>query len=222
MKTPFTAEQFFEVFRNYNESVFPLQLLFYLGSAFIIIETLKPTAKSNKIISGILGIFWLWMGVVYHLIYFSSINKAAYMFGALFILQGILFIAFGVLSNKLSFKFQSGVYSITGLILMAFALVVYPILGYVLGHRYPSSPSFGLPCPTTIFTFGVLLLTDKKIPATILPIPLIWSLIGFTAAFQFGVLEDLGLLIAGLLTTSMLFIRNRKAKETLPLPRVNQ
>ena len=104
------------------------------------------------------------MGIVYHLIFFTEINKAAYLFGAVFILQGILFLIFGVFQNQLSFKFHYGIYGWLGIMLISFALVVYPVLGYIVGHTYPSSPTFGLPCPTTIFTLGLLLLTYKNCP----------------------------------------------------------
>jgi hypothetical protein len=213
MKTPFTVEQFLEVFRNYNETVFPMQVILYLISTIAIFIVIKPTSISDRIISGVLSFLWLWMGIVYHLIFFTAINKAAYLFGAAFILQGILFIAFGVFQNKLSFKFHSDIYGVTGVILILFALIIYPVLGHVFGHSYPSSPSFGLPCPTTIFTFGLLLLSDKKCPVAILIIPFIWSVIGFTAAFNFGIVEDTGLFVSGVLALSMLLIRNRKYKQ---------
>ena len=64
-------------------------------------------------------------GVVYHIIFFITINKAAYLFGALFIVQGV-------------------------------------------------------------------------------------SIIGFMAAFQFGILEDMRLLVASLITTSLLIYRNNR------------
>lgn len=164
-----------------------------------------------------LALLWLWMGSVYHLIFFSVINPAAYVFGVVFVLQGILFVWFGVFHHKLSFVFRSDLYGITGIILILFVLIVYPMLGYLLGHYYPASPTFGLPCPTTIFTFGLLLLSDKKLPVAILFIPLMWSIIGFTAAFQFGMVEDTGLLVSGLVTAFMIFIRNKKAKEVYQL-----
>ena len=34
-----------------------------------------------------LACFWAWMGIVYHLMYFSAINGAALGFGVLFIVQ---------------------------------------------------------------------------------------------------------------------------------------
>src|SRR6185295_3859978 len=119
----------------------------------------------------VLSFLWIWMGIFYHLIFFAAINKAANLFGAIFILQAIFFLWQGIFLNKLSFSFDKSVYSSTGIILVLFALVIYPVLGYSLGHKYPASPTFGLPCPTTIFTFGVLLMTDKKIPLMILLIP---------------------------------------------------
>jgi hypothetical protein len=212
MKTPFTTEQFLEIFRNYNQAVFPMQVILYLVSVIAIYFAFNPTSKSDKIISLILAFLWLWMGVVYHLIFFTAINKAAYLFGAIFILQGILFLSFGVFQNKFSFEFHSGIYGFTGVILILFALIVYPILGYALGHRYPASPTFGLPCPTTIFTFGLLLLTERKCPVSILIIPTIWSVFGFSAAFHFGIVEDIGLLVSGLLTFSILLVRNKRYK----------
>ncbi len=209
MKTPFTADQFIDVFTDYNISVFPLQLLFYVVAFIAIYSAIKPNGKSNLVISTILSFFWLWMGIVYHLLYFSTINKAAYLFGALFILQGILFFIPGIFRNQLSFKFRSDKYGMTGIVLVLYALAVYPILGYFMGHYYPSAPTFGLPCPTAIFTFGLFLMSDKKFPLAILIIPFAWSIIGFSAAFNFGILEDLGLLFAGLIACTMLVIRNR-------------
>ncbi|HEX5001689.1 MAG TPA: DUF6064 family protein [Bacteroidia bacterium] len=210
MNTPFTIAQFFEVFKNYNETVFPAQILLYLVAFITIYLIIKPTALSNKIISGLLAFFWLWMGIVYHLIFFTKINDAAYIFGAIFILQALLFLAYGVFNNKLSFSFHPDIYGLTGIVLILFALILYPILGFSLGHVYPLSPTFGLPCPTTILTLGILLLGDKKFPLVIFIMPLLWSIIGFTAAFNFGIWEDTGLLVAGILTTILLLIKNRK------------
>jgi hypothetical protein len=212
MKTPFTVEQFFGVFKNYNEAIFPMQVLFYLLATIAFYFAIKPAAKSSRIIAGILAFLWLWMGAVYHLAFFTGINKAAYLFGGIFILQGILFLFFGFYRDTFSFKFSYSVYGVTGVVLILFALVVYPVLGFFMGHVYPASPTFGLPCPTTIFTFGLLLLSDKKLPVVLFIIPFTWSLIGFTAAFNFGVKEDIALPVSALVTLSMSLARNRQSR----------
>ena len=118
MKTPFTVEQFFEVFRNCNQAVFPMQIVLYLLSGIVIYLAIKPNLRSDKIISGVLAFLWLWMGIVYHILYFSSINKAAWLFGYLFIAQGIIFFSIGVIKSNLVFKFKTDVYGITGAILI--------------------------------------------------------------------------------------------------------
>ncbi len=209
MKLPFSTQDFLEIFRQYNNSVYPMQFLLFLLSLMMIYLTIRPRPSSSIFISSILAFLWLWMGILYHIILFSAINPAAYFFGFLFIIQGILFLLAGYFKKSLSFHFKSNGYGIAGAIIILYALIVYPVLGYFYGHVYPYSPTFGLPCPTTIFTFGILLWTDKKVPLYILFIPLLWSVTGFTAALNLGIAEDTGLIVAGALAGTMIIIRNR-------------
>jgi Family of unknown function (DUF6064) len=210
MQLPFSLGDFLIVFKTYNQTIFPLQIGFYF-IVFISVYFLFTGNKNlNKIISITLSFFWLWMGIVYHIIFFSTINKAAYIFGAFFIIQGIMFAGCGLIRKKLSFEYTKSAVNKVGIILIAYALIIYPVLGHNLGHAYPYSPTFGLPCPTTIFTLGVLLFTNKKLPMHLLIIPLLWSIIGFTAALTLTIYEDAGLLIAGLTTFTLLLINNRK------------
>lgn len=207
---PFTVEQFLGVFAQYNQAIWPLHIVAYLlGIAAIILAVRKPP-YADQAVSVILASFWAWMGVVYHLIYFRPINPAALGFGILFVLQAILWLVFGVLRPRLSFQAEKNVYGVTGAVLISYAMLIYPALGTLLGHAYPSSPSFGVaPCPTTIFTFGLLLWTNARVPRSLLVIPLIWSLIGFWAAISLGIREDIGLLLAGLVSVALLVWRDR-------------
>jgi len=210
MKLPFTADQFLEIFKSYNESIFPIQIVFYLIAA-IALFLLFSSADKSRIISLILSFFWLWIGIVYHIIYFSKINKAAYLFGSLFILQGIIFFIYGIVSNKLILRYNKNILNKTGIIIISYALIIYPVLGYLLGRPYPYSITIGLPCPTTIFTFGILLFSEKKIPFAALIIPLLWSITGFTVALNFSIFEDFGLILSGLISFTLLTIQNRNA-----------
>lgn len=211
MNLPFTIEQFLEVLKNYNLAVWPFQIILNLFAIIAIVLAIKKIKFSDKIISSILGFFWLWIGIFYHLIFFTSINKGAYLFGILFIIQGIIFIIAGVLKDKLSFQFELDIYNIFGILFILYALIIYPIIGHNLGHVYPEQPTFGLPCPTTIFTFGILLWTIKRIPKYVLIIPLLWSIIGLGAALNLTIKEDIGLLIVGILGFILIIIRDRKA-----------
>jgi hypothetical protein len=48
-----------------------------------------------------------------------------------------------------------------------------------------------LPCPTTIFTIGVLCFLATPHPRYVLLTPILWSVVGTQAAFLFGVHQDL-------------------------------
>jgi hypothetical protein len=210
MQYPFTTEQFLNVFKSYNESIFPLQVIFYAIGLFCVYLLFREIKNNVKYIIGILSFFWIWIGLVYHFIFFSPINKAAYFFGILFVVQGLLFLYYGLQPGKLAFNFKKDSSHYLGLVFILYSLMVYPLLGSLFGHNYPYNPTFGLPCPTTIFTFGVLLFVSGKIPVPLTIIPLLWSVIGFGAALNFSINEDYGLLITGIIGFTMLIINNRK------------
>lgn len=209
---PFTPEQFFEVFENYNQSVFPVQTI--LIAAAIAATTLagRQTRFSGEIISGLLGFLWIWTGVVYHLIFFTEINPAAYIFGAAFIVQGLLFFYQGILKKRLRCRLETNLDAILGTIFIVYALIIYPLIGLAFGRVYPASPTFGAPCPVVIFTFGLLMWTDKKLALHLLIIPVLWAIIGSSATVSFGVTEDYGLLAAGTIGTAFI-IRRRFTPE---------
>lgn len=212
MDLPFTTEQFLAVFERYNLAIWPLQVVAYALGLVAVALALKPRPRSDRIIGAILAAFWLWMGVAYHLLFFREINAAATAFGILFVVQGVLWMLVGVVRARLSFGPRADLPSAVGGLFILYAMVAYPLIGALLGHGYPRSPSFGVaPCPTTIFTFGLLLWTRAPVPKYALAIPLLWSLLGVSAAISLGIREDVGLLIAGLLGTGLLTWRDRRS-----------
>src|SRR5688500_3665210 len=120
MNLPFTVEAFSQLFKKYNESVFPLQLFFYLLAIATIFFVVKRIAWTDRIINSILTFFWLWMGIVYHLLFFTTINRAAYLFGSIFIVQAILFFYFGVIKQKLTYSLSNVRLAIAGAIIVTF------------------------------------------------------------------------------------------------------
>ena len=210
MKLPFNIEQFLGVFEKYNHAIYPLQVLFYALAVVVVFLAFKAGANRNKIIAAILSFYWLWMGLVYQVLFFSSINKLAYAFGAFFMIQSALFFYMGVLRNRLSFSLKKNLQGFLGILLVLYALILYPWISHALGHRYPASPGLGLPCPTTIFTFGLLLWSDKKLKPGILIIPLSWSVVGLSAALNLGMTEDYGLIVAGILSSVFILFQNWK------------
>ena len=100
MDLPFSLVDFLNVFKDYNQSVFPLQIVFYLAAFLCIYLLFTGNKNATSIISITLAFLWLWIGIVYHIIFFSEINKAAYIFGGLFILQGMMFAGCGLIRKN--------------------------------------------------------------------------------------------------------------------------
>lgn len=210
---PFTVEQFLKVFAAYNQAVYPTQIFLVLAAFAAIFFSVKPNKISSKSVATILSFLWIWSGIVYHLLFFSRINRFAYLFGAVFILQAAVIFYSGVVKGALSFRFPFDKNGLAGTMILYYAVVFYPVLGYFFGHSYPEAPTFGVPCPTTIFTFGLLLWTNKKVPFYVLIVPLLWAAIGSSAAILFGIYEDLGLLAAGI-ACATLFLWRCKPRPT--------
>jgi len=186
-------------------------LLVVLALAMIFLATFKRKYSAKFISSGLV-FYWAWIGVVYHFIFFTNINNAAYVFAALFVLQALLFFYFGIIEHTLHFRLVTNTKGLTAIIFFLYSLIFYPLLGYSFGHYYPSTPTFGLPCPTTIFTFGLLLLLEGRVNKVLFIIPLLWAVIGFTAALKLGILQDIGLIVSALLTI-VAFMFERKTKQ---------
>jgi hypothetical protein len=194
---PFTKERFFGVFETYNLAVWPAQWALFLLGLITLLLVLQRPRSAGPWVGVFLSFLWSWMAVAYHLLRFAPVNPAAHLFGGLFLVQALAWTWYGWIKKGLVFTEPRGIRGVLGGAMILYALLLYPLLGNLLGHRYPSSPTFGLPCPTTLFTLGLLSWTDGKFPRVLLIVPLTWVLVGSTAAFYFGVYEDLGLLAAG-------------------------
>ncbi|HET9218294.1 MAG TPA: DUF6064 family protein [Terriglobia bacterium] len=191
---PFTRDQFFDVFAAYNEHFGPAVVVLWLATACGFAALLLGWTVSGRVISLGLAAHWAWAGIAYHLVFFSKINRAAWLFSGLFLTEAILL---GWYSRRVRFPFprDRSLRHWVSQFLILYALA-YPLLALVEGNNLPRSPTFGVPCPTAILTIG-LLLTAESVPLAITIIPLLWAFIGGSAAFLLGVRTDLALLAAG-------------------------
>lgn len=203
-----TIQDFLLILENYNLDIWPLQILSYALGILAVVLAIKSTKYSNRIISLILSAYWLWIGGVFCLIYWSETYDPAFIFGAMIIVQGLIFFN-SFLKQNISFSFKPDFYSVFGILLIFYSMIGYQLVGSFIGHTYPHFFPFGLvPCPTTIFTFGLLLWTDRKFSRYIIIIPILCTLPGFLAVYH-GILEDIGLIILGLGAAFLIFRKYR-------------
>jgi hypothetical protein len=216
---PFTREQFIANFAAYNEAVWPLQVLAYLLAGAMVVMLLRPSRRNSRLIGLGLAAMWALTGIAYHALFFSTINKAAWVFGALFVLQGALLFHAAVLRGGLDFGVAAGRTQWLAWALMAYASVVYPLVGLWAGHPYPEMPMFGItPCPVTIFTFGMLLMTTRPVSRWLLVIPFAWSLVGGSAAALLQIPQDWLLLASGFITVAALACRGNPERAVHAAP----
>lgn len=209
MPLPFTAEQFLAVFAAYNLALYPAQWLAYALAALAVWLAWGGGAIAGRACALILAAFWLASGLGYHWSFFRAINPLAPVFAALFMAQAALFAAWALWPGPgPGFGPRRDGQGWIGAAIIAYALVFYPLIGWALGHGWPRQPLVGLtPCPTALFSFGLLLLTRRPAPLILLLIPLAWSLIGTFAAVGLGMGEDAVLAVAGVAACALLLPR---------------
>jgi hypothetical protein len=207
---PYGKDAFFALFEQYNRAVWPAPVVAYLLATAAVALAARPVTGAGRIVAAILALAWAWNGIAYHILYFAAINFWADIFGAVFVLEALLLLWTGVVRGTLAFRIGRDACSWTGLALMAFAMIAYPLIGWALGHAWPRAPMFGVaPSPMTIFTMGMLLLVAGRTPLYLVVIPVLWSLVDGMAAWFLGLAEDLALPIAGLGGLALIVAKNR-------------
>ena len=212
---PFTRDEFLDLFAAYNASVWPAQPLAYGLGAVAMLALAGGSPAGRRLALALIGVMWLWTGIAYHWLFFAEINPAAVAFALLFGLQGAAFLA-AAAAAKPGFD-VGGLRSPSGTLgaaLIAYAFAVYPLIDLMMGH-WPRMPAFGIsPCPVTLFTLGLLLLARPRPPLRLWIIPVLWSLIGGTAAFLLGIVQDWVLLAAGPAALAVAFLPKQKRART--------
>lgn len=212
-----------DLFTRYNHDLWPIHVLAYAaGVACVALIFTRRRDTADRAIAALLAGLWLWLGVVFQGLYATDIDPVlGVIYAVMFVVEASLLLHHGVLQHKLTFLRSNGLAGAVGWTAVAYAVVIYPILGFALGHGWPEAPLLGMaPCPTTIATFGLLLLATPPIPHRLLAVPFIWALLAPPAAMGRGVYEDAGLLLAGVLALAIILIRDRHLRRASELPRL--
>jgi hypothetical protein len=205
-----TLERFLEYASRYNQDLYPAQYLMLGLGLIAVLRVFIRARRSSRYIAAILGFFYGWIAIEFYMVYFKEFMPIPYVFGILFMIQALIFILEGTIRNRISFQFKADIYGLTGAVLIFYGIFGYQALEYLLGRGYPALLSFGMfPCPTVIFSLGILLWTEKKFPPYILIFPIINALSGFIPVFKIGIIEDIGLIISGLIAPFLLNKRDR-------------
>ncbi len=199
-------------FTAYNQAVWPAQIALLVLAFALVIAVLRGGAGTANVVYAGLAILWAWCGIVFFVAFYAPhapAPTAGYVFGAAFVLQAVLFGRAALVRRDGVMALRANRVGSVGAMLLTYALLAYPMLASALGQHYPAQPTFGAPCPLTILTWGMLLLVVGRVPGHLLAIPFLWSLAGFFPVLRAGVLEDIGLIAAGLIALPMILVHNR-------------
>ena len=100
MALPFTVEQFYGVFRDYNTAVWPAQWILVALALVAVGAVLRPQPWSGVAVPAILGVLWAWIALSYHLASFVRISPAAYGFAAISAVGAVVFTWQGVVRRS--------------------------------------------------------------------------------------------------------------------------
>lgn len=211
MQLPFTKDQFFDLFAAYNGALWPALIALWIASVVLSLLLFSSRRPTGRWVSALLAAHWAWSGLAYHAVFFTRINPAAWIFAALFLVQAIFFVWVGIVQRRLSFVPTRNGWALLAWLLVAYSLV-YPALNAVQHLTMSRIPTFGVPCPTTIFTAGILMFAvPRSWPLAIIPV--IWSLVGGSAAVLLDVRADYALPFAGIALALFSMQRSREGQD---------
>ena len=215
-----SVDDFFNALRTYNENLVLMFIITFVLGVTAVLLAFRKSKYSDRFIAAILGFLWLWSGLVFFVLFFGSVEVVVfgftlpymwYLAGILFVAQGILTLFFGVIRSSLSFRFVRDPHCFMGAVLVVYAMVIYPIVGFLTGFSYPRYPVFGIaPCPVTIFTLSLLQWLDKKTPTLVAIIPLIHAVLGIVPILVYSIWADVGLFFSGVVGFPLILMRNRE------------
>ena len=213
-------DDFYRTLQSYNETFWPMIIITFLLGIVVVYLAARKSGSSSKVISAILSFLWIWSGIVFFIIYYGSMEVEFlglvmpgvwYLGGVLFLFQGVLFLIFGVVKSQLSFRLGGDWLSVVGALMIVYAMVIYPVIGFLTGYGYPRYPVFGVaPCPLTIFSLGLFQWSDRKMPIAVVLIPFIWALMGIMPVLALNVWADIGELLSAIIGLPLVLYYNSK------------
>lgn len=154
----FSPATYWRLVERYNHDVWPLQLLTIAAGVMLGWWAAARGPMAGKVVAAVLAPLWFWVGWAFHWQRYASINWGAEYVSAAFALQALMLVAAAFSrprARPVGPLLRSG-----GLLLVALALLVYPLAALAQGRPWSHSEVFGImPGPTAMGTLGLLLLS---------------------------------------------------------------
>jgi hypothetical protein len=166
----------------YNQALWPVIAIMVAAAAVLTYRVFfRPGAGTDLWMKLFLSVAFAWNGIVFFLVYVK--NPISTFTGApLFIIVSLLF-AIDIRTQKTRFRAPEATWKRAVTVLWLLLVFLYPVIGWPLGHVYPSVLLPVFPCPLTVFAIALVSAAapdvDRKVFVLLLP----WALMGLPKCF---------------------------------------
>ena len=207
---PFTADVYLRLLERMGETFWPLHLCTLAAGLTALFLALTDR---SRVACALIAPLWCFVGVAYFSDRYSELNWAGRYIGQAFIVEGVILILIAItavgIEKAPSFRSPA---AITGILLTVCGLILYPLIGPLLGGSWLGAETFGIHAdPTAVATLGLILLTLRGAALWIAAvIPALWlgisglTLLVLDLPWASALLIAPGIALAGLVCKSTL------------------
>jgi len=175
----FAPRTYWRLFELMNEALWPAQVLAVLVGAALIALARIGGAGPARAAAVLLALAWVAVTWFFFLARYATINWAAeYMawgFGA----QALVLLAAAAPRGFLAYASPPSVRVRIGRAMIYAAVLLYPALAGIVGREWRQAETFGLsPDATALAALGFALLLPGRARALLMPLPVLWCLVG--------------------------------------------
>ena len=170
----FSPRVYYRLIELHNEALWPLQLAALALGLLVLFASLRGGPAASRVVFAILGALWMWIAWSYLWERYASINWAVAYAAPLFAAQGLALIWCGAIREKLRLAPVTGLVSAATAVLLATAVIAYPLIAPLMGRPWTAAETFGIfPEPTALATLAVLAGVPRG-GALLMIIPFLW------------------------------------------------
>ncbi|HSE62951.1 MAG TPA: DUF6064 family protein [Thermoanaerobaculia bacterium] len=215
----FSLSTYYRLFERYNAAIWPAPAVAFVLGLVTMALLLGGGPRRGRIVAGILAASWLWVAIAFHATRYSTIHWAASYFAWGFGLEAVLIVVTEIVGGGLVLEGPVDAVSRGGLAIFAFALLVAPVIGPLLGRSWRQVEVFGVaPDPTAVATLGALLLAGGRVRWELFVVPAIWCALSGATLLAMeapgAVIPPLAAGLALLLAAWRVFARRRAVRRT--------
>ena len=207
----FAPRVYYRLIELHNEALWPLQVAALALGLLLLFATLRGGAAASRMAFAILGALWMWIAWSYLWERYATINWAVAYAAPLFAAQGLALLWCGAIRDKLGLNRVMGLISVATTVLLATAVIAYPLLAPLAGRPWTAAETFGIfPEPTALATLAVLAGVSRGGPLLMI-IPLLWCALASQVLWLLGS-PDFFVLAAAALAAVLLGVMRRRGE----------